>query len=94
MKKRGGWGRLYVTYSSGRDLIGAPPLGNVGLSHSYCDRDATDLTLAPQESQSVGAMQAMKVPPLPPTWYPPRLEQGTMNLHTGSHTAGPPLLGH
>ena len=30
---------------------GNPPLENVGLSHRYCDRGATDLTLAPQESQ-------------------------------------------
>ena len=67
-KEKGGRGRPYVTYSSGRDLIGAPPLGNVGLSHSYCDRDATDLTLAPQESQSVDAMQAMKF--LPPHMVP------------------------
>ena len=26
-------------------------------------QDATDLTLTPQKSQSVGAMQAMKIPP-------------------------------
>ena len=60
-----------MTYPPGRDLIGAPPpLGNVGLSHTYCDRDATDLTLAPKESQSVGAMQAMKIPPPPPPMVP------------------------
>ena len=80
-KTKRGAGRPYVTYPPRRDLIGAPPLGNVGLSHSYCDRDATDLTLAPQESQSVGAMQAMKIPP--PTWYPSRLEQGSMSLYIG-----------
>ena len=27
----------FVTNPSGRDLIKAPPLGNVGLSHSYYD---------------------------------------------------------
>ena len=34
-----------MTYPPGRDLIEAPPLGNVGLSHNYCDWGAIDLTL-------------------------------------------------
>ena len=61
--KRGGRGRLYVTYSPGRDLKGAPSSGNVGLSYSYCDRGTTDLTLAPQESQSVGHNACHENPP-------------------------------
>ena len=50
---RKGAGRSYVDYLSGCGLIGTLSLENVRLSHNYCDRGATDLTLAPQESQSV-----------------------------------------
>ena len=52
-----------MTYLLGHDLIGAPPTRNFGLSHSYRDRDATDLTLAPQESQSVGRNACHENPP-------------------------------
>lgn len=45
--KRRGWGQPFVTNLPRRDLIGAPPLENIGLSHNYCDRNATDLTLTP-----------------------------------------------
>ena len=62
-EREGGQGRSYVAYPPGRDLIGALPLGNIGLNYSYCDWGATDLTLAPQESQSV------RRNPLPFTGY-------------------------
>ena len=70
---------------------GTPPQGTVGLSHSYCDRDATDLTLSPQESQSVGAMQAMKFPP-PPHMVPAMTRTRDQELAHGiPHRLATPL---
>ena len=49
--KKNGAGATICDLPPGRDLIGAPPLRNVGLSHNYYDRAATDLTLAPKRAR-------------------------------------------
>ena len=52
MKKRG-VGATIRGLPPRHDLLETPPQGNVRLSHSYCDRGATNLILTPQESQQM-----------------------------------------